>query len=201
MFILTFWFVVAIIKVQRRIQGPAGAAPHPPPLKCKLICICSQRNSGNRTSEDALTFFFGFHLILGGKLASEDVKTFFFVFTDIFSVNRKLRPPIFKFLGTLLKMHHKSSILFKNDMLANNAIWMNLRWSIMTKQYSLSKTKRLPVYDNKKYRLVTSQRITKIEPKTLITFSRVARDRFVEVQFGNTGCELFFYVVRFANQT
>ena len=29
-----------------------------PPLKYKLIYICSQRNSGNRTSEDALTFSF-----------------------------------------------------------------------------------------------------------------------------------------------
>ena len=33
-------------------------------LKYKLIYIFSQRNSGNRTSEDAMTFFFGLHLIL-----------------------------------------------------------------------------------------------------------------------------------------
>ena len=33
-----------------------------------LAAFCSQRNSGNRTSEVALTFFFGLPLILGGKL-------------------------------------------------------------------------------------------------------------------------------------
>ena len=44
-------------------KGVAGVAP--PPLKY----ICSQQNSGNRTSEDAWTFFFFcLHLILGGKL-------------------------------------------------------------------------------------------------------------------------------------
>ena len=45
-----------------------GRWGRPPTLKYRLIYICSQRNSGNRTSEDALTFFLGVHLILGGKL-------------------------------------------------------------------------------------------------------------------------------------
>ena len=63
--------------MQGRIQGVDGVAhpPPPPPLKYKLIYICSQRNRGNRTSEDALTFFFfslvWSSLILGGKLDVE----------------------------------------------------------------------------------------------------------------------------------
>ena len=52
------------------------------------IYISSQRNSGNRTSEDALAFFFfGLHLILGVNSMSEDMKTLLLVFTDIFSEN------------------------------------------------------------------------------------------------------------------
>ena len=52
-----------------------------PPLKYKLIYISSQRNSGNRTSEDAMTFF-GLHLILGGKLDVEKREDLFYlVFT------------------------------------------------------------------------------------------------------------------------
>ena len=79
---------------------PLGSPPSP--LKYRLIYICDQRNSGNRTCEDALTFFwssldFGDELYVGRR---EDL-FFSLVFTDIFSGNRKLRPPPppFKFLG------------------------------------------------------------------------------------------------------
>ena len=44
----------------------------------KLICITSQRNSENRTSENAMTSFFGFHMILGGKLDVEIREDLFF---------------------------------------------------------------------------------------------------------------------------
>ena len=73
--------------------GGAGVAP--PPSRC------SQRNSGNRTSEDALTFFFGSSLDFGGvNWTSEDVKTFFFGLYRYFQwklVNRKLWPPFSNF--------------------------------------------------------------------------------------------------------
>ena len=46
-------------------------------LKYKLIYISNQRNSGNRTPEDAMILFFGLHLIFGINWTSKDKKTFF----------------------------------------------------------------------------------------------------------------------------
>ena len=54
--------------VQGRIQGDAGVAP--PSLEYKLICISSQRNTENKTFEDAMTFFWS-SLDFGGGLDDE----------------------------------------------------------------------------------------------------------------------------------
>ena len=78
----------------------------PPSLKYKLIYISSQRHSGNRTSEDAMTFFFNLHLILGGKLDVERREDLFFWSSLIFSVETETGnlplPPLLKFPGTSL---------------------------------------------------------------------------------------------------
>ena len=91
---------------QGRIQGgEGGAGVATPSLKYKLIYICSQRNSGNKTSEDALNFFFGLHLILGGKLDVGRREDLFFWSSPIFSMKtckQEIAAPLFKFLGTPL---------------------------------------------------------------------------------------------------
>ena len=92
-------------------RGRWGRVPPPPPLKYKLIYISSQRNSGNRTSEDATarsSFVFVLSSLdfLGGKLDDKRrEELFFFGFHRYFQWNRKQKivpPPLFKFLDTPL---------------------------------------------------------------------------------------------------
>ena len=68
-------------------EGGAGVAP-PLPLKYRQLHIFSQRNSGNRTSKDAMIFFFFWSslIILGGKLDVERREDLLFWSLPIFSV-------------------------------------------------------------------------------------------------------------------
>ena len=96
--------------------GERWGRPPPTPLKYKLIYISSQRNSGNRTSEDAMTFSLVFTRFWGrgGELDVEGHEGLFgFGLHRYFQWKRKQEiapppppppPPLFKFLGTLLEV-------------------------------------------------------------------------------------------------
>ena len=86
--------------------GLLGSRSHPPspPLKYKLIYIRSQRNNGNRTSEDALTFTFcfGLHLIVEGKLDVGRCEDLSFWSSPIFSMEtceQEIAAPPFQISG------------------------------------------------------------------------------------------------------
>ena len=74
----------AALSDQGRIQegGPLRSR-----LKCKVIYISGQRNSGNKTSEDAITFFF--YSISGGELDEERREDLFFGLHRYFQWKRK----------------------------------------------------------------------------------------------------------------